>query len=213
MSPTHLLRLLGGGLFVTLTLGCSGALEPWLSDDEPATEAPAEDDRARKRGKRKNQSNRPFDPQPVPDQADAPDATQPTPEGTSTGSPSAPTPRPAPGAAPAPSSPTPAGITKTSDTTWTIQRSLVDGWTNNPSKLGSVRSRKLGYQLQSVSSSSDLWHIGLRTGDIIKKVNEHALTSETAALQAYMALQSADKLTVRLKRGDSHRVHTYTVQD
>ena len=83
----------------------------------------------------------------------------------------------------------------------------------NPSRLASVREKKLGYQLNGISSSSDLWHVGLRSGDIVKQVNEHELTSQTAALAAYMALQNSKKLTVRFRRGETHLTHTYVIED
>ena len=215
-SRPWLLRL--SGLFVIgICLGCTGVLGGPEPEEAPSSDAPTTE---KKRGKKRNPGNKRF--QPPPDLGELPVADSPGEEADDGEQPvdeapaakPSPAPQPGPGStpSPSPSAPTPDGITKLSDTKWSIERQVVDGWMANPGTLAGVRQRKLGYQLLNIGTSSDLWHVGLRSNDIVKQVNEHTLTSQTEALAAYVALQSANKLTVRVKRGEGHLTHVYLVE-
>jgi hypothetical protein len=177
----------------------------------------------RKKKKRKNKRKRAAEDALHDIVNDAPEADGPDegeePEGggPSGGQPASPgaAPSPSPGTAqpaPAPVSDPPIGLTQVSDTKWTVTRTLLDKWMADPGKLASAKQRQLGYQLVGIKTGSDLWHAGLRNGDVIQQVNGYSLASQSEAIAAYIALQSATKLTCKLARAGGPRTHTYTIK-
>lgn len=109
--------------------------------------------------------------------------------------------------------PPPSWLTDQGNNTWKVPRSKVDGWINNPSALGNARPKGGGYELRGIRSGTDGWWLGMRNGDVVKKVNGYSLGSQAEALIAFAAVQNASKIEVRVKRDGSGRMHTYVIAD
>lgn len=107
------------------------------------------------------------------------------------------------------------GITRTSRTGWTIERSLLDYYaTHIPElmKLGSVRPHKGadgkvdGFRLK-VRKGSLLKDAGLRSGDVVRSVNGVQVHDVVSALDAYFKLRKSKHVElVVVRKGETIRL-------
>lgn len=107
------------------------------------------------------------------------------------------------------------GITRTSRTGWTIDRSLLDYYaTHIPElmKLGSVRPHKGpdgkydGFRLK-VRKGSLLKEAGLRSGDVVRSVNGVQVHDVVSALDAYFKLRKSKHVElVVVRKGETIRL-------
>lgn len=98
-------------------------------------------------------------------------------------------------------------IIKIDDTTYEVERSLVDNLITNPQKLG-ARVRPLtqdggsvAFKVYSVRSTSPLAAIGIRNGDSIEAINGYKMTTNPdKLLEMYTKLQTEQSLSVSVRR-------------
>lgn len=111
-------------------------------------------------------------------------------------------------------------ITKTGETTWSVERDLIDeyaslkrmqtlvGWVDrHRDDTGDVDGVVLG----GIACGSPLHLAGIRSGDVVHDVNGHEVTSIAGALKAYGKLKKAEVLEVNLTRRGRPLHVTYIV--
>lgn len=111
-------------------------------------------------------------------------------------------------------------ISKTSDTAYTVNRSLLNKVLSDRSEL--MRSariipheengRVVGVKLYGIRRNSLLGKIGLQNGDMLRTINGYDMASPDSALEAYARLRSADRLSVSIVRRGKAMTMNYTVQ-
>jgi type II secretory pathway component PulC len=97
-------------------------------------------------------------------------------------------------------------IVKVNDTTYEVERQLVDKLLSNPTQLGArVRpvagdDGRVGMQLAGVRASSAIAAIGLHSGDTIEAINGMAMTTDPdKLLEMYGKLSQAPNLSVSVR--------------
>lgn len=99
-----------------------------------------------------------------------------------------------------------ASVRKISDTSYEVEREVVQKLLSNPTQLG-VRAmpaqkngEMIGVRLYGVRASSPLAAIGLKSGDTLQAINGHALNNGDNILVAYEKLENADNFSLSLTR-------------
>jgi type II secretory pathway component PulC len=54
--------------------------------------------------------------------------------------------------------------------------------------------------------------MGLRNGDIIKRINNMTIENPEQAIEVYQQLQNATSLTIEIQRGKRRRVFNYEIR-
>jgi general secretion pathway protein C len=101
------------------------------------------------------------------------------------------------------------GIRKISDTSFEIDRGVVDQILENQAVLmrqarivpEQENGRVVGIRLLGVRADSLLSTLGMQNGDRLQTINGFEMASPEKALEAYARLRTADKLTISLVRG------------
>ena len=101
------------------------------------------------------------------------------------------------------------GIRKISDTSFEIDRGVVDQILENQAVLmrqarivpEQENGRVVGIRLLGVRADSLLATLGMQNGDRLQTINGFEMASPEKALEAYARLRTADKLTISLVRG------------
>ncbi len=112
------------------------------------------------------------------------------------------------------------GIEKLSDTSYNINRSLVDKLLENQSAL--MRAARItpikegdrvsGVKLSSIRPNTLLSTIGLTNGDVLRTINGFDMADPSAALQAYARLRNESNLTVSILRNGAPVTLTYNIR-
>ncbi len=76
----------------------------------------------------------------------------------------------------------------------------------------SERGRDVGIRITKLPKDSVLHRLGVRDGDVVRTLNGFDVASTDDMLQAYMALRSAEQVSIALKRGGREQRLHYTVQ-
>jgi general secretion pathway protein C len=113
-----------------------------------------------------------------------------------------------------------AGIKKIDDTTYEIDRSLVDKVLVNPMAVAkgarvvpSVKNGKAnGFKLYAIRPSSVYSKLGLSNGDTIHTINGFDLTSMDKALEVYTKVKEANNLTVSVTRRGKPTTLNYSIR-
>ncbi len=113
-----------------------------------------------------------------------------------------------------------AGITRNSDTNFTIQRSLVDQILENQAELMRTAriipheegGRVVGVKVYGIRRNSLLGRLGVQNGDMLRTINGYDMTSPDSALEAYARLRSADHLTLSIVRRGQPTTLDYNIQ-
>ncbi|MDH5492024.1 MAG: general secretion pathway protein GspC, partial [Myxococcales bacterium] len=113
-----------------------------------------------------------------------------------------------------------AGITRVSDTQFTLQRSLVDRVLENQSELMRTAriipheqgGRTVGVKLYGIRRNSLLGQLGLQNGDMMRTLNGFDMSSPDSALEAYARLRGADHLTLQVVRRGQPITVDYNIQ-
>jgi hypothetical protein len=82
-----------------------------------------------------------------------------------------------PGGSPA-ASKSSSGIVSTGANSWSVPKSVVTRYTSNPNALGSqaaVQQVDSGWRIKSVKSGTDVSAMGVKTGDVITRVNGYSV--------------------------------------
>lgn len=112
------------------------------------------------------------------------------------------------------------GITRVSDTQFTLQRSFVDKVLSNQAEI--MRSARVvphqeggataGLKVYGIRRNSLLGRLGVQNGDMLRTINGFDMTSPDSALEAYSNLRGADRLTVSLVRRGQPLTLDYNIQ-
>lgn len=112
------------------------------------------------------------------------------------------------------------GITRISDTQFTVQRGLVDKVLLNQGEL--MRSARVvpnqeggsvnGLKIYGVRRDGLLGRIGIQNGDTLRTINGFDMSSPDSALQAYTNLRSANRLTLNIVRRGQTMTMDYNIQ-
>lgn len=68
-----------------------------------------------------------------------------------------------------------------------------------------------GFKLYAIRPGSLYTHLGFYNGDTITAVNGHSITTPDKALEVYVKMQKAQKLTIHFTRRGRPMVHRYTI--
>jgi general secretion pathway protein C len=112
------------------------------------------------------------------------------------------------------------GIKKIDETTYEIDRSLVDKVLVNPMAVAkgarvvpSVKNGKAnGFKLYAIRPSSVYSKLGLSNGDTIHAINGFDLTSMDKALEVYTKVKEANSLTVTVTRRGKPTTLNYSIR-
>ena len=97
---------------------------------------------------------------------------------------------------------------------------MLDEQLNDLATLGSqarvvpnyVGGKYSGFKLVGVRPSSLYRAIGIRSGDVIKRINGMEIDSPNKALQLFDKLQNSRRISLDLQRGGVSRTLYYTIQ-
>jgi general secretion pathway protein C len=112
------------------------------------------------------------------------------------------------------------GIKKIDDTTYEIERSLVDQVLVNPMAVAkgarvvpSVKNGKAnGFKLYAIRPTSVYSKLGLSNGDTIHAINGFELTSMDKALEVYTKVKEVNNLTVSVTRRGKPTTLNYSIR-
>jgi len=113
-----------------------------------------------------------------------------------------------------------ANIHQVSDTSYTVNRSLVDRLLANQAALMSAArvipheedGRTVGMKIYGIRRSSLLGRLGVQNGDMLRTINGFDMTDPNAILQAYTQLRAADHLTLQIVRRGNPVSMDYQIQ-
>jgi general secretion pathway protein C len=69
-----------------------------------------------------------------------------------------------------------------------------------------------GFQISMIKPRSLIGEMGLRNGDIIKRINNMTIENPEQAIEVYQQLQNATSLTIEIQRGKRRRVFNYEIR-
>ncbi len=112
------------------------------------------------------------------------------------------------------------GVRRISDTSYIIERGMIDKKLKNLAKLGSQArvvpnyhsGRYDGFRMIGMGSNSLFRDIGFTNGDIVKVINGNRIDSPNKALALYDALKNKSRLTVQLERGGMLKTMRFRVR-
>lgn len=113
------------------------------------------------------------------------------------------------------------GIRKKGDNEWEIAQAEIDAVMNGglATLATTVRivpyfesGKASGFKLYSVKKNSLLSKIGLKSGDVLRKVNGYEISSPEKALQVYGMLKTERNLTLDLTRGGKPQTLSYSIR-
>ena len=112
------------------------------------------------------------------------------------------------------------GITKVSETQYTVERSEVDNALSNLSKVATQarivpsfkNGKPNGFKLFSIKPKSFYSQIGLQNGDVIQKINGYEMNSPDKALEIYQKLKDASSVSIEFQRRGQGKHFNYTIQ-
>ncbi|MDQ3032502.1 MAG: general secretion pathway protein GspC, partial [Myxococcota bacterium] len=99
-------------------------------------------------------------------------------------------------------------IQQISETSYAINRTLVDRLLSNQAELmrtarvipHEVDGRTVGVKIYGIRRSSLLGRLGIQNGDMLRTINGFDLTEPDSVLEAYTRLRTADRLSLSVER-------------
>lgn len=112
------------------------------------------------------------------------------------------------------------GISRVNDTTFNVQRGLVDNILENQAELMRTariipheeNGRVVGVKMYGIRRNSLLGRLGVQNGDMLRTINGYDMSSPDTALEAYTRLRSADHLTLSIVRRGQPATLDYNIQ-
>jgi general secretion pathway protein C len=112
------------------------------------------------------------------------------------------------------------GVTKESESQYTVDRAEVDNALANISKVAtqarivpSFRNGKPnGFKLFSIKPGSIYSKIGLKNGDVIQKINGYEMNSPDKALEIYQKLKDARSVSIEFQRRGQSKHFNYSIR-
>lgn len=113
-----------------------------------------------------------------------------------------------------------AGVRKSGENSWEIDRSVVDKVLSNPAAVGrgarivpSIKNGKPnGFKLYAIRPSSVYSKIGLMNGDTLHAVNGFELTTPDKALEVYTKVRESSSLSVTITRRGKPVTLNYSIK-
>ncbi len=111
-------------------------------------------------------------------------------------------------------------VAKTGEWEYKIDKTMLDEQLNDLAALGSqarvvpnyVGGKYSGFKLVGVRPNSLYRAIGIRSGDVIKRINGMEIDSPNKALQLFEKLQNSRRISLDMQRGGVSRTLYYTIQ-
>lgn len=112
------------------------------------------------------------------------------------------------------------GVTKTGENAYKIDREMLNEKLNNLEELARQArviphyrdGKPQGFKLVGVRPGSLYSHIGIRSGDVLKSVNDEEISSPNKALEMYEKLKNSAKVTVEIERRGRPVTLSYDIQ-
>jgi general secretion pathway protein C len=112
------------------------------------------------------------------------------------------------------------GITQVSDTSYNVNRSLLDKVLSNQAELMRAariipyeeNGRVIGVKVYGIRRSSLLGKLGVQNGDVLRTINGFDLSSPDSALEAYTKLREMDQFSIAMMRRGQPRTQEYSVK-
>jgi general secretion pathway protein C len=112
------------------------------------------------------------------------------------------------------------GVTKVSETQYTVARAEVDGALSNLSQVATQArivpsfkdGKPNGFKLFSIKPGSIYSKIGLQNGDVIQKINGYEMNSPDKALEIYQKLKDSTSVSIELQRRGQNMHFSYAIQ-
>ncbi len=112
------------------------------------------------------------------------------------------------------------GVAKSGEWEYKIDRSMLEGELNDLTKLGMqarvvpnyVGGKYRGFKLVGVRPNSLYRAIGIRSGDVVQRINGMEIDSPNKALQLFEKLRTSRKINLDIQRNGINRTLFYTVQ-
>jgi general secretion pathway protein C len=112
------------------------------------------------------------------------------------------------------------GVTKVSDTQYTVDRKEVDSALSNLSEVATQarivpsfkNGKPNGFKMFSIKPGSIYSKIGLKNGDVIQKINGYEMNSPDKALELYQKLKDAQSVSLELQRRGQTMNVNYNIQ-
>ena len=113
-----------------------------------------------------------------------------------------------------------AGISKVSETNFTVSRQLLDKVLSNQAELMRAarvipyeeNGRTVGVKVYGIRRNSLLGKLGINNGDVLSKINGFDLSSPDSALEAYTKLRQTDQFSIAMVRRGKPQTMEYSVK-
>jgi len=113
-----------------------------------------------------------------------------------------------------------AGISKVSETNYTVSRQLLDKVLSNQSELMRAarvipyeeNGRTIGVKVYGIRRNALLGKLGIQNGDVLSKINGFDLSSPDSALEAYTKLRQTDAFSIAMVRRGQPKTMEYSVK-
>ncbi|MBI5509541.1 MAG: PDZ domain-containing protein [Deltaproteobacteria bacterium] len=112
------------------------------------------------------------------------------------------------------------GVTKVSETQYTVERKEVDNALSNLSEIATQarivpsfkNGKPNGFKMFSIKPGSIYSKIGMKNGDVIQKINGYEINSPDKALELYQKLKDASSVAIELQRRGQTMNVNYNIQ-
>jgi general secretion pathway protein C len=71
----------------------------------------------------------------------------------------------------------------------------------------------VGYSLKTVSSQNILYKFGLRSGDILRRINGHPITSTAKLFELWQSFPKESRVVIDIQRGKNFKTFDFTIND
>ncbi len=111
-------------------------------------------------------------------------------------------------------------VASSSQDSYVLNRSAVEGAIRNPSSIladarmlpNMVNGKQEGFVMREVKPGGLFSSLGLQNGDVLLKVNNNEITGPDMALRAFTALQGLDRVDLDIIRGGQKLTLTYQIK-
>ena len=112
------------------------------------------------------------------------------------------------------------GVTKTGTNSWKIDREMLNEQLEDLNKLARMArviphyrdGKPQGFKLVGVRPGSLYSHIGVRSGDVIKSINDEEISSPNKALELFDRLKNSDSIALDVERRGRKTTLEYTIE-
>ncbi len=106
----------------------------------------------------------------------------------------------------------PKGLEILPNNRWKVPRKMKERLQDNPGRLADTEEHNKGYKLK-VRHESTGWWLGLRTGDVVLKINDLPIDTKMQLMSTWMKVKNKDRLVLTIRRDGELLEHTYIIVD